>query len=165
MSGQPWFKCYPSDFLNGVSELSPNEIAVYTICLMRMYDEGGPITFDPERIARRCNMRPTSCRQALDSLLTLGNLTLHGDAIWSPTIERWACLGGRETIPASVRAEIYQRDNGRCVYCGSETGSKFHIDHVHPIALGGSSDADNLALSCPPCNLAKGAKLLEEWAS
>lgn len=74
MSKRPWFKCYPSDFLNGVSSLLPNELAVYTVCLMRMYDEGGAIPDEPERIARRCNMRPTSCAKALDELCQIGKL-------------------------------------------------------------------------------------------
>ena len=78
MNGSPWFKCYPSDFLNGVSELSPNELAVYTICMMRMYDESGAIADDPERIARRCNMRPTSCKKALDELCRMGKLVRDG---------------------------------------------------------------------------------------
>lgn len=74
MSGGPWFKCFPSDFLNGVSELGPHEIAVYTIILMRMYDEGGPVPDDPVRIARRCNMRLPACQKAIDSLCADGKL-------------------------------------------------------------------------------------------
>lgn len=33
-----------------------------------------------------------------------------------------------------------------------------HIDHVIPIAAGGSDDLENLVLSCDKCNVAKGAK-------
>lgn len=64
----PWFKCYPVDFLNGVADLSPNEIAVYTVVLMRMYDEDGPVVDDTARIAHRCNMRIPTCKKAIDSL-------------------------------------------------------------------------------------------------
>ena len=70
----PWFKCYPSDFLNGVVDLSPAELAVYTVCIMRMYDEGGPIPDEPERISRRVNMRVSACRKALDALCQAGKL-------------------------------------------------------------------------------------------
>lgn len=70
----PFFKCYPSDFLNGVAELTPNALAVYTICMMRMYDEDGPIPDDPVKIARRCNMRLSSCEKALDELSLDGKL-------------------------------------------------------------------------------------------
>lgn len=75
MSNPRWFKCYPSDFLNAVAGLTPNEIAVYTICVMRMWDEDGPIADDVARIARRCNMRPTSCERALTELAAVDNLT------------------------------------------------------------------------------------------
>lgn len=38
-----------------------------------------------------------------------------------------------------------------------------HIDHVIPRSRGGTDDMDNLAVSCAPCNLSKGDKLLSEW--
>jgi hypothetical protein len=34
-------------------------------------------------------------------------------------------------------------------------GATFHLEHVHPSALDGPSTFDNLALSCPSCNLYK----------
>ena len=76
MSRRPWFKCFPSDFLNGVSEMTPHELAVYTICLMRMYDEDGAIADEPARIARRCNMRLPTCIKSVDSLSGRGKLTI-----------------------------------------------------------------------------------------
>jgi hypothetical protein len=34
----------------------------------------------------------------------------------------------------------------------------FHVDHVTPIAAGGSTDERNLALSCVSCSLRKAAR-------
>jgi hypothetical protein len=34
-------------------------------------------------------------------------------------------------------------------------GATFHIEHVVPSSAGGSDSVDNLALSCPSCNLGK----------
>ena len=34
----------------------------------------------------------------------------------------------------------------------------FHIDHVIPLAAGGMTTADNLALACVSCSLRKGAR-------
>lgn len=68
MSDNPWIKWYAGDFLNGIAELGPHEIAVYTVVLNRIYDEGGPIPDDPQKIARRCNMRLPQCEKALASL-------------------------------------------------------------------------------------------------
>ena len=77
MSGNsPYFKCYPSDFLNGVADLSPAEIAVYTIVLMLLYDEGGRIPYEPKKIARRCNMRLPVCDRAINVLVQDGKLQL-----------------------------------------------------------------------------------------
>ncbi len=34
-------------------------------------------------------------------------------------------------------------------------GATFHIEHIKPSSAGGPDTADNLALSCPSCNLGK----------
>ena len=63
----------------------------------------------------------------------------------------------RGPIPESVRREVFRRDGGRCANCDSAELLQF--DHVIPVALGGSSTAENLQLLCAPCNRAKGASL------
>ncbi len=74
MSDTPWIKWYPADFLNGIAELSPHEIAVYTVVLNRIYDEDGPIPDEPQKLARRCNMRLPHFQKALDALIEDGKL-------------------------------------------------------------------------------------------
>jgi len=74
MSDTPWIKWYPADFLNGVADLSPHEIAVYTIILCRIYDEDRAIPHDVQKIARRCNMRVPQCEKVLKSLIDEGKL-------------------------------------------------------------------------------------------
>lgn len=49
------------------------------------------------------------------------------------------------------------KQNGKCPCCKSGL-EKFHIDHIMPIALGGSNTDDNIQLLCPSCNLRKNAK-------
>jgi len=44
-----------------------------------------------------------------------------------------------------------------CAYCGDEAGE---IDHILPVALGGSGDWDNLASACRRCNARKQARPL-----
>jgi 5-methylcytosine-specific restriction endonuclease McrA len=46
----------------------------------------------------------------------------------------------------------------RCVVCEAGIAEKYHIDHIMPIALGGSNDAWNLQLLCPKCNQQKSAR-------
>jgi len=51
-----------------------------------------------------------------------------------------------------------------CYWCGVDCSDNFHIDHYYPLAKGGKHDVDNLVLSCPHCNLSKGAKLPDVFA-
>ena len=60
----------------------------------------------------------------------------------------------RNAIPESVRMFVWQRDEGRCVKCGSQ--EKLEFDHVIPVAEGGSSTDRNVKLLCEACNRAKG---------
>ncbi len=66
----------------------------------------------------------------------------------------------RDIVTAKVRNGIFERDQGLCAYCGGLIlyDELWHIDHVIPVAKGGSNDPKNLVLSCPACNLKKGAK-------
>jgi 5-methylcytosine-specific restriction endonuclease McrA len=47
-----------------------------------------------------------------------------------------------------------------CFYCG---GPSEHIDHVVPIARGGSHSIGNLVGACQKCNQSKGSKFITEW--
>lgn len=63
----------------------------------------------------------------------------------------------RQTIPQQVKLQVWQRDSGSCVECGSRQNLEF--DHVIPLAMGGSNTARNLQLLCEVCNRRKGATL------
>jgi hypothetical protein len=65
--------------------------------------------------------------------------------------------GKREPIPEHVRHEVWRRDGGACVYCGS--GEKLEFDHIIPISQGGSNTARNIELRCEVCNRKKGAAI------
>lgn len=56
-------------------------------------------------------------------------------------------------IPASVKRDVWRRDQGRCAFvstdaarCGSTSGLEFH--HVQPYAAGGQATAGNIELRC-----------------
>lgn len=68
----------------------------------------------------------------------------------------------RSYIPVAVDRRVRERAWYRCEYCLSPEDyntDPFSIEHIHPVARGGSNDEDNLALSCFGCNLIKGVRV------
>lgn len=62
-------------------------------------------------------------------------------------------------IPSSIKREVYKRDEGRCVVCGSD--DNLHFDHVVPFAKGGTSlSAVNIQILCMRHNLEKSDKIV-----
>jgi 5-methylcytosine-specific restriction endonuclease McrA len=64
-------------------------------------------------------------------------------------------------VPLPLKREVFQRAGGRCEYCGlSQAGqeAQFHVDHIRPLADGGATALENLALACVSCSLRKGAR-------
>lgn len=64
---------------------------------------------------------------------------------------------------ADIR-RLFAIQKGLCVGCGASITKKYHIDHVIPIARGGTNWPDNLQLLCPHCNQSKSARDPFEWA-
>lgn len=61
-------------------------------------------------------------------------------------------------IPTNVKLEVWARDGGKCVACGSS--DELHFDHILPYSKGGTSlKADNIQLLCARHNLAKSDKI------
>ncbi|PCI31580.1 MAG: hypothetical protein COB53_13030 [Elusimicrobia bacterium] len=83
-----------------------------------------------------------------------------------PRAPRWNRIGverpqGARYVPQKVRAEVWKRDGGRCVYEGrdglrcTET-TRLEFDHLVPWALGGTShDSRNIRLMCRVHNQAR----------
>lgn len=63
----------------------------------------------------------------------------------------------RRTISERVRNEVWRRDQGKCVDCGSRV--RLEYDHIIPVSKGGSSTARNIELRCETCNRQKGARI------
>jgi len=64
----------------------------------------------------------------------------------------------RIPLPQSVRDYVFQRDQFRCQSCGrSPSEVSLQVDHIIPLAKGGSNDLSNLQTLCANCNGRKGA--------
>jgi HNH endonuclease len=62
-------------------------------------------------------------------------------------------------IPTAVKLEVWKRDRGSCVSCGSR--ENLHFDHVIPYSQGGTSlSAQNIQLLCAKHNLQKHDRIL-----
>ena len=67
----------------------------------------------------------------------------------------------RIAISPSERFEILTRDKFTCRYCGRKSPNvELHVDHIHPVAKGGTNSPDNLCAACVECNLSKKDKLI-----
>ncbi|MBZ9921665.1 HNH endonuclease [Mesorhizobium sp. BR1-1-7] len=62
--------------------------------------------------------------------------------------------------------DIIKRQKFKCVECGVSVRkrSNRHIDHIMPLALGGTNWPTNLQVLCPSCNQHKHAKHPLDWA-
>ena len=68
---------------------------------------------------------------------------------------------GRQSIPRKLRHQVFQRDNYRCRECGATNKqTRLHVDHIVPVAKGGTNDLSNLQTLCEACNR---AKYTDEW--
>lgn len=73
--------------------------------------------------------------------------------------------------------KIFERDGIKCSYCGIELTHKVlqgetdwrlknyaTVDHIIPLAQGGTNKLSNLTMACRSCNRQKGTKSLREYA-
>lgn len=63
----------------------------------------------------------------------------------------------RRWITQGLRRSVWDRDGWTCVACG--THKDLTVDHIHPVALGGGNEFENLQTMCGSCNSRKGARI------
>lgn len=85
-------------------------------------------------------------------------MSSHASPVNRPKRKDWEAL--------RVRAFEYHFDRyeiePHCVYCGAE-GVTLELDHMIPLARGGSNHLLNLIPACMPCNRSKGSRTPREW--
>jgi 5-methylcytosine-specific restriction endonuclease McrA len=62
---------------------------------------------------------------------------------------------------AKEEKQLFEDYCHRCAYCGGKT--RLTVDHIVPLALGGSHSIDNAVPACLSCNSSKGARPLLIW--
>jgi len=84
-------------------------------------------------------------------------------------------------ISKTTRKQVFDVYGGRCAYCGCELSKGWHVDHIEAVVRrkkridGKLVDAgferpendcvENMAPSCPPCNIQKHGQTVEVFRS
>ena len=69
----------------------------------------------------------------------------------------------RKAISKKIRFEVFKRDKFTCQYCGRKAPDVvLNVDHITPVAKGGTNDILNLVTSCFDCNNGKRAVPIEQ---
>ena len=72
-------------------------------------------------------------------------------------------MAKRKAISNAKRFRVLYRDNFRCQYCGATANeARLEVDHITPLAKGGSNDESNLITACSICNNGKSANELSK---
>ncbi len=72
-------------------------------------------------------------------------------------------MAKRKALSKSTRFEVFKRDSFTCQYCGQSAPDVIlEVDHIVPVASGGTDDVMNLVTSCRDCNRGKGSKELSD---
>ena len=66
----------------------------------------------------------------------------------------------RHVFSTSFRLNLFLKRKGTCASCYQkiDAGKAWDIDHILPLALGGTNDSENLQVLCRPCHRIKTSK-------
>lgn len=76
-----------------------------------------------------------------------------------------ARIENREQISREIRSQVFYDGGKRCAHCGKpmEIDGEFTLEHVIPLAKGGTNTKDNLVALCETCNKAKGDNVVDPY--
>lgn len=80
----PWFRCFPEKLLNALAQMTPDQMLVYQIVLLRIYETGRACADSVEALATRCKMNRRRITDALDALFRAGKLARADGGIMNP---------------------------------------------------------------------------------
>lgn len=92
-----------------------------------------------------CNMKDRACKK----LKNFHVLDLDTNKYVAVTTKR-------RSINGNKRDQVYEKSMGRCEICGKHlTIDDFTVDHIVPLAKGGTNSIENLQCTCDICNRLK----------
>ena len=73
-------------------------------------------------------------------------------------IRKIRILSNKGVLTNGLTAKLFVLQKGLCPCCAQPLGDNYHLDHIMPLALGGSNTDDNIQLLRQRCNRQKHAK-------
>ena len=95
----PWFKCFPADWIEGTRGLTPEQRGIYFDCLCLIYEHEAPLPKDDKLMSHALHVSTRLWRSVRDALIEAGKLVETDDGY----VNERACseLGSR-----SVRGQV-----------------------------------------------------------
>lgn len=136
----------------GVFEFNSNKIIRFDeeICRIRKYEqsEKESVIAELEKEDIKQNIYKKERKKMIERE-TLDELIEEGKVFNVYTKKQ----GNRTTIPMDIATAVWNRDGGKCCFCGSREELEF--DHIIPLSKGGATSFRNLQLLCKSCNIKK----------
>lgn len=165
----PWFRMdvhwYQDPAIEELGERFGHLALSTMVVLVSVARERGPlgtVKATPSALASILRVAPETITEIVEHGIELGLLRELRDHSTHSTVhvEVRFSSESRRAIPLSQRERILAKGNGLCGICGSPIRpyDEVHIDHIVPVARGGSDDDSNLQPAHGSCNRSKGAR-------
>lgn len=86
------------------------------------------------------------------------------EAVRAKTSNRRAIVKSFGRLSRGIVKKLLSLQKKKCANCLTCLSTGYHVDHIEPLAKGGSNTDGNVQLLCPTCNMKKGAKDPIAWA-
>jgi 5-methylcytosine-specific restriction endonuclease McrA len=111
-------------------------------------------------ITKSCGCYQAEVQKSVNLTHGLTNTPEYRRAVVNRRRARKIKAGGSHSAEDIVLLRRIQKN--RCTYCKRQLGD-YHVDHMIPLARGGSNGLENICLACPDCNRKKNTKTAEEF--
>lgn len=161
----PWvpldihYYCNPR--IQAAGAMTPFALSAYPalLCAARNRGVTAGAKLPVAELATMLHLSEAEAKAAVEALIAVGiakPLRYHTDEQVHVAIGRSA----RVALSSTTRKRIVIRDGRRCGLCGHPVAEsdELHIDHIVPVASGGTNDDSNLQVAHGDCNRRKGAR-------
>lgn len=150
MSRDAWFKCDPVVFLHGLEQLkSAEEVAVYTVVIMRIYAVGGPVPNNPAAIGAVAQLTRLKTERIIAALVARGRLKLVGENLMD---DRAADELGRRSTLSATRSEAGKMGGRPAKNSGNSDAVSPRNEHETPqkvSKVGGNHEQTAMEFAAP----------------